>query len=245
MHQPDPTFPPLLEGVDVTGSPEPFERACADAASGAAGAGSVYWGRSTSDLKLAIILEPEVGASTSLQMLIALMVAFGDAFGSIGPPEVGMFYRWPTGVVVNDALIGRMRAGLPAGAAAADVPDWLVVAVDVRIARTDRSREPGHDLEHTTLEDEGCGDVTRTQLVESVCRHFLVWVHTWNEDGFKPVHDAWIPRAENHNETVAVIHAGADYSGRFLGIDDEGNMLLKPEQGDVVALPLLDAVERV
>ena len=44
--------------------------------------------------------------------VFALMVAFGDAFGAIGPPEVGVFYRWPMGFVVNAALVGRARAAL-------------------------------------------------------------------------------------------------------------------------------------
>ncbi len=245
MHQPDPTFPPLLQGIDVKGRPEPFERACADAASGAAGAGAVYWGRSTSDVKLAVVLEPEVDAARSLQMLIALMVAFGDAFGSIGPPEVGVFYRWPNNLVVNDALIGEMRAALPSAAGPTDVPDWLVVGIDVRLSRAERVVEPGHDLQNTTLEEEGCGDLTRTQLVESVCRHFLVWIHTWNEDGFKPVHDAWLPRAESRNETVTLQRGGVEHTGQFVGIDEQGNMLLRPPDGDVVALSLLDAVTRV
>ena len=105
MDQTDPTFPPLLRGVGVEGKPGPFERACADAAAGSAQAGATYWGRSMSDVKLAIVLEPDVSAAASLQMLISLMVGFGDAFGSIGPPEVGMFYRWPMALVVNDARI--------------------------------------------------------------------------------------------------------------------------------------------
>lgn len=245
MHQPDPTFPPLLSGTGIKGQPFPFEHACAEAAGGKASAGDVFWGRSTSDVRVAIVLEPEVSAAQSLQMMLALMVAFADAFGSVGPPEVGVFYRWPASLVVNDALIGGMRAALPKEAAATDVPDWLVVGFDVRLSRTKHDVEPGHDLGNTTLEDEGCGDLTRTLLVESVCRHFLVWVHTWNEEGFKPVHDAWLPRAESHEQMVTVTHDGGDQTGQFLGIDEEGNMLLKPDAGDVRALSLLDHVVRV
>ena len=245
MDQPDPTFPPLLRGIDVQGESRPFDRACADAARGEAGAGDVYWSRETADCRLAVVLEPEVTSAQSLQMPFVLMVALGDAFGSIGPPEVGMFYRWPFGLVVNDALVGHVRVALPSAAAPQDVPDWLVLGLDVQLHRTDLDAEPGYDLANTTLADEGGGDITRTVLLESVSRHFLVWVHTWNEDGFKPVHDAWLQRGEGHNEEVAVHHGGADHKGQFLGIDDEGNMLLKPARGDVMSLSLADACERV
>lgn len=245
MHQPDPTFPPLLRGVDVEGPPGPFGRACADAAAGKAAAGDVYWDRSMSDCRLAIVLEPEVPAVRSLQMLYVLMVAFGDAFGAIGPPEVGIFYRWPMGLVVNDALIGRMRIALPSTAGVDDVPDWLAVGLDIRIRRPEQDIEPGYELDRTTLEDEGGGDITRTDLVESISRHFLVWVHTWSEEGFKPVHDAWLPRGEGINTDITVTHDGMDHSGQFVGIDDEGNMLLKPAEGDVISLSLIGSVERV
>lgn len=244
MQQPDPTFPPLLRGIDIDGEPGAFERACADAADGGAVAGDIYWGRTADVCTLAVVLEPEVAAVRSLQMLFVLMVGLGDAFGSIAPPEVGMFYRWPLGLVINDALVGRMRAALPASAKPEDVPGRLVVGFDIRIRRTAHDVEPGHDLDRTTLEDEGCGDITRTALIESASRHFLVWVHTWNEDGFRPVHDAWLPRGEGYDKDVTVNHGGAEHKGRFVGIDDEGNMLLQPGEGDPVSLSLIDSVER-
>ena len=245
MHQPDPTFPPLLSGRPVKGAPGPFEEACAEAAGGSAGAGDVFWGRTTSELKLAIVLEPEVEAARSLQMAFALMVAFGDAFGAIGPPEVGVFYRWPLGFMVNAAQIGEARVALPAGAAPDEVPDRLVVGVNIKMRRDHLDEEPGHDLAHTTLEDEGCGDLTRTELIESVCRHFLVWVHTWNDDGFKPVYEAWMARAAGREEEVTLKFEGREHRGHFLGIDEEGNMLLRADDGgETSALPLIAAVER-
>lgn len=245
MQQPDPTFPPLLRGIALDGGDRPFERACAAARDGTGHGGDVFWARSVSDFELAIALEPEVAASRSLQMMLALMVAFGDAFGSIGPPEIGLFYRWPGGLVVNGALVGDVCAALPRGTEAGEEPDWLIVGLNVRMKRRSLDAEPGHDLENTTLEDEGCADLTLTGLVESVSRHFLVWVHTWQEDGFGPVHDAWMARAEGHREEISVSHAGGRYEGRFVGIDDEGSMLLKPAEGESVALRLMDGVERV
>lgn len=245
MQQPDPTFPPLLRGIDVDGGDRPFERACAAARDGAGHGGDVFWARSISDFELAIVLEPEVPASRSLQMMLALMVAFGDAFGSIGPPEIGLFYRWPGGLVVNGALMGEVCAALPRGTEAGEEPDWLIVGLSVSMRRRPGEDEPGHDLENTTLEDEGCADLTLTELVESVSRHFLVWIHSWQEDGFKPVHDAWIARAEGYGQEVSVGHAGGRYQGRFVGIDDEGSMLLKPTHGETVALSLMVGVERV
>ena len=101
MHMPDPTFPPLLTGHDVKGKPGPFETACAQAEAGEAGAGDVYWARDTARFDWACVLEPDVETARALQMHFTAMVALGDAFGAIAPPEVAFQYRWPGDLLVN------------------------------------------------------------------------------------------------------------------------------------------------
>ncbi len=244
MHLADPTFPPLLTGVPVKGRPGPFESACSVADEGGADPGSVFWARDTSVCSAAIVLAPEVAASQAMQMLYTAMVAFGDAFGAIAPPELGLFYRWPATFMVNAAQIGRLRVGLPPDARAGDVPRWLVVGVEVAISNIKRDHEPGDDLEFTTLFDEGCGDLDRTQLIESFCRHFLVWLHTWNDEGFRAVHDAWMGRLEERDSEITFQHQGASIKGQVLGLDEDGNMLLKTAD-ETLVLSAFDTAERL
>jgi len=243
MHLTEPTFPPLLNGIAVRGRPRPFELARAKAAAGVAEAGDVFWSRDTSRLDCAIVLEPEVETPRALHMLLTAMVAFGDALGAIAPPEVGVFYRWPAEILVNGARAGRLRVALPDDAREDSVPRWLVVGIEVDILADEKGPEPGFDADSTTLHAEGCEEIDRTRLVESFCRHFLVWVHTWNEDGFRPVHEAWLQRADGLNEEITVAHDGETLTGRFLGLDEAGNLLLKRGEG-VTMLPLMEVAER-
>jgi hypothetical protein len=53
-------------------------------------------------------------------------------------------------------------------------------------------------------------------------RHFLTWLRRWEEDGFRPVHDAWRARAE---PAMTVGTAG------FVGLDEDGRALLKGPAG--------------
>jgi biotin-(acetyl-CoA carboxylase) ligase len=244
MHLDDPTFPPLLNGVPVKGNPGPFELACEGARAGAAGAGDVYWARSASTFSVAVVLEPEVALTQAVHMHYAAMVAFGDAFGALAPPEVGVFYQWPTTLMVNAARVGGMRLGLPEDATDDAVPTWLVTGVEVRLSVENRRAEPGHDIHNTSLEDEGCGDLDRTRLIESFSRHLLVWIHSWNEDGFRPVHDAWIGRANDVGKQATFELGGGEHSGIFTGIDDEGNLLLGTTGEETVSLRIIDAAER-
>lgn len=243
MHMPDPTFPPLLTGHDVKGKPGPFETACARAQGGEAGAGDVFWARDTARFDWACVLEPEVETARALQMHFTAMVALGDAFGAIAPPEVGFQYRWPGELLVNGGKAGQAR--LAVGPEDGEgVPAWLAVGLDLVIRRDNGGQEPGANPDTTALHEEGCGEITRTELVESVSRHFLTWVHTWNDEGFRSVHENWLGRADGWEEDITVAWAGTEHTGKFLTIDDEGNMLLKGDDG-ITSLAIAEAVERL
>ncbi|MGI9463606.1 MAG: biotin/lipoate--protein ligase family protein [Aestuariivirgaceae bacterium] len=237
-----PTFPPLLNGRPVDAATGSFKGSREACGKGDAGAGDLLWSKAEDVLDVAVVLEPEVPAAQSMQMLFAAMVAFGDSFGAIGPPEVGLFYRWPNVMLINAAHVGLARAGLP-DCADSDVPPWMVVGLNVRIQPGPQAPESGYDLTNTSLWDEGGGEVDRTMLVESFARHFLTWINSWTEDGFKPVHDAWMARADGRDEIVEIKWQGDKHKGRFLSLDEDGNMLLK-RKAETLALPVMAIVER-
>jgi BirA family transcriptional regulator, biotin operon repressor / biotin---[acetyl-CoA-carboxylase] ligase len=102
----------------------------------------------------------------------------------------------------------------------------LVVGVTVAVTRNPDSPEPGHDPGRTTLQGEGCGDVAVITLLESFSRHFLHWVHRWQEDGFRPLRDAYLSRATGFGTPMALALDGERYEGAFMGLTDTGGLLL-------------------
>ena len=73
---------------------------------------------------------------------------------------------------------------------------------------------------------------------------FLTWINMWNDDGFKPVHDSWLFRAENRDQEITLTHGAETVTGTFSGLDDSGNLLLKGSDGTMRALYLKDIFER-
>ena len=241
MHLDDPTFPPLLSGHAVKAPLRAFESACEAANMGTAGAGEIFWGRDTARLDWAIVLEPDVGATQAQQMLIVCQVAFADAFGAIAPPEVAVQFRWPGDVLINGAKAGQMRIAM--GANGDDgCPKWLCVGLALNIRRQNVEYEPGSAPDETDLTEEGCAELDRTQLIESVSRHFLSQVHSWNEDGFGALHETWMSKAVNVGDVVNLNLEGQIYEGTFLTIDDEANLILKSKDA-TISLPMADFVE--
>lgn len=242
----DPSFPPLLTGHPVLPPLDPFKAARTAALAGSAGAGDLFWSCSTETVSFAVVLEPEVSTDRSVEMLFVVMVAVADAIGALGPPELAITWRWPDQIRANKARIGRARMARSVTVDEDGAPDWLVIGVDLALMPQAGRVEPGHELDITTLWDEGGGDIEAMPALESLSRHFLTWIHKWDSEGFRPVHDAWLFRADNYRDEITVEAGGRELTGTFIGLDEAGNLLLKSGEGDdgrVVPLSLAEHMQ--
>ncbi|MBL6430642.1 MAG: hypothetical protein HPM95_03320 [Alphaproteobacteria bacterium] len=64
-------------------------------------------------------------------------------------------------------------------------PLWLVVALDFRLAPLDGPLEPGGNARPHQPDRRGAVDLDRTQVIESLSRHLLTWIHSWDVDGLR------------------------------------------------------------
>lgn len=217
-----PQFPPLITGHMLKPGQSPVRKAAAGAAKKKYGAGDLLWLNDPDTLDYAIVLEPEVARAASLQMVFTQMVALGDAIGAIAPPEVAITYRWPGMVLANGATIGHVSAVLADEDTAEGYPAYLVIGTHLAIRPKVYSNDPGLTRDSTTLWDEGCGELDAMMVLDSTARHFLNWVHTWEEDGFTPVL-AVLDGRMTPGHAITVDGAEAAY----LGLDEAGNALIK------------------
>jgi len=234
-----PQFPPLLTGVAVPTGDDPFEVAVADARAGRSEIGRLYWSPDDDTLRAAVVFEPEVPLAEAAPIVFAAAVALNDCIGALAPPEVGLQHIWPTRVKINGAFCGGFRVQASTTDAAA-VPDWLIVGLTLPLTAT--VADPGNHPDVTTLAEEGCGHLGRVHLLESWSRHLLVWVNRWEDDGYRPIFDAWLGRTEGRGEDVTVDTAEGQVCGTFLGLDEHGGLLMKTGTG-ARTLPLLPALE--
>ncbi len=235
-----PHFPPLLRGRAVAAGGDPFEAALAAAAAGE-DPGLVTWSDDPQNLRAAILLAPEVALAPALAMVLAAANALNDAVGALAPPEIGLTHVWPDGVKLNDALAGKIDAAASLDDPAAE-PDWLVVGVALAL-RNPPGRDPGETPDRTALAEEGGGEVSHRALVESWSRHVLLWMNRWQEDGLRPLADAWFDRAADRGREVTFAWRGRRIGGRFLGLEEAGGMILQGEAG-AETVPLSAILER-
>ena len=242
MRDPQPTFPPLLTGHRLGADVSIASWVKSGATKGKLGAGDLGWSEEVDDLRFALVLEPDVPHARCPEMLFAAMVAVGDAIGALAPPEVAVTYRWPSVILLNEAELGI--ADLEIAETGSDGgPDWMVLTLYLRIRPARNNPEPGSDLTKTTLWDEGCGQLGRSKLLESISRHLVNLIHTWSEDGFKPIHDQWWGRLSRKTPVAAGALTDAG-KPTLLGLDESGNALLKSAAG-TQSVSTIEALERL
>ncbi len=190
-------LPPLLNAVI---SQQPFDQAIDQVRHRRAGAGDLFWSPDKLTSNMAIILEPEVAANQALEMVPLAMVALGDCLGVLVPPQVAVQFRYPLRVVVNAGVTGEISAAIAATGNDNDVPDWLVLGIKINLARADDAPDPGEQPDITTLDEEGCEDLTQTKFIETYARHFLSWIASWQDEGFLPIARSWKFKAEDQND---------------------------------------------
>jgi biotin-(acetyl-CoA carboxylase) ligase len=170
-----------------------------------------------------------------------LMVALGDCLGSLCPPKVAIQYRWPRGILLNGAMAGEVRIAA-ARVPAVEIPAWLVVGAELDIAAP---REDRQEWSKTSLSEEAGSEITRTDILHSLAAHFLTRLHTWQDEGFRPVHDEWLFRAEGREAPIAVAHGGERVEGQILGLDESANLLLRTAAGKVRSLAYIDSADLI
>ncbi|WP_420403102.1 biotin/lipoate--protein ligase family protein [Nisaea sp.] len=232
------SFPPIYRPCRVLPG-TCAEAAAAEAARGGADPASFYWLDSADRLDCAIVLGPDRPFSETLSAVHVAMVALGDCLGAQVPPQVEVLFGWPDRLIVNGGLAGGVS--LTVDPALWDdptdpVPDWAVLGVRLAMTPSEDAPEPGMTRQRTTLLDEGCGDLTTGDLLESFSRHFLLWTNRYLSEGLRPIADNWLPRAAKRGETVALKFAGREWRGKLLGLDETGGLVLGESKTPVVPL---------
>ncbi len=231
-----PQFPPLLDGVETREGVDPFDKALADAQSGRGETGNLYWSSDDDVLRAALVFEPEQPLIDALPILFAVANGLNDCIGALAPPEVGLLHVWPTGIKINGAHCGAFR--VQASSWQPDtVPEWIIIGLS--LALSSNVTDPGERPDLTALAEEGCGHLSRVRLLESWSRHTLVWINRWADDGFRPIFEAWLARADGRGDAITL----EDSTGTFLGLDEQGGLLLKTDSGPRT-IPLAEALQQ-
>lgn len=182
--------------------------------------GTLFWSDSRGRLSTALLLIPDGNWEESAPVALAAIVALGDAIGALAPPTVAVTNSWPDRLEANGGLV----AGVALDSIGSDpgAPSRLILRSET-VAASPLGFEPGHRPDLTSLAEEGCEEITPVRLLESFARHFLSWLHRWQEDGFAPLRASWRARGPRIGAPVAF---GGSVRGTFRDLGPGGELIV-------------------
>jgi BirA family biotin operon repressor/biotin-[acetyl-CoA-carboxylase] ligase len=221
----EPSLPSIYRPIRAGGGPRgPATTLLRQA--GRAPEGALCWSDAGGRLSLALLLDPDGDWSQSAPVALAAIVALGDAIGALAPPTVAVSNSWPDRLEANGGLVaGIALDGVGADAAA---PSRLILRLEA-VVHAPAGPEPGHRPDLTSLAEEGCEEITPVALLESFARHFLSWLHRWQEDGFGPVRASWRARGPRIGAPLLLELRGVGVTGRFRDLGPGGELILEAD----------------
>jgi BirA family transcriptional regulator, biotin operon repressor / biotin---[acetyl-CoA-carboxylase] ligase len=191
---------------------------------GRAGRGWTSW---TGNLYASLLLRPGVPLATASQLSLLAGVAVHDAVsvladGAEAAPDLRL--KWPNDLLADGGKLGGI---LLESASAADQDPAIIIGVGVNLAHApaDLGR-PAACLASLGIK-AGPGRAM-TKLAASMAE----WLNRWEAGrAFPAIRQAWLNRAQPSGAAISVRQGESLISGRFIGIDEAGALLLQTESG--------------
>jgi biotin-(acetyl-CoA carboxylase) ligase len=220
-------LPPVYRAIALREYRDAFTHAQAIAAE--EGAGTLVWVRRFDTIEFAVVLEPEQKLAEARCALYAGMNAAADALGSYCPPEKPIEFAWPDTIMLDGGIVGGCRLATPAKASEDEIPDWLVLGLNLRSVvevTVDQIFERG-----TSLTTEGFEMMDGNKIIESFSRHLMATFDGWKAGGFRTLADRYLARLQ-------------PAKGLRRGLDVNGDLLERrlPDLKEITRQPLTAAL---
>jgi BirA family biotin operon repressor/biotin-[acetyl-CoA-carboxylase] ligase len=179
------------------------------------------WASPPGNLYLSLVERPDCLADRAAQLGFVAALAVGDALR----PHCETACKWPNDVLAGGRKIAGILLESESGEGGALA--YLVVGIGVNLA----SAPPDTEFPATSVLAESGRTVAPAAMLEAFADRFRGWATRWRDEGFAPIRAAWLQRAAALGEPIRVRLETATLHGRFLGIDEQGALLLDAAGG--------------
>ena len=176
------------------------------------------WASPPGNLYISVVLRPSKPQSDNAQVGFVAALALAETIREL-LPEAGraLTLKWPNDVLINGAKVSGI---LLEGQGGSGKEAWVVLGIGVNVA----SHPAISDRPATSLGRAGySGSVEK--LLRSLMANLMVWLDTWEKDGFGAVRDAWLRHAAA-DKPITVRLGPETLAGTFTGIDERGALIL-------------------
>lgn len=181
------------------------------------------WVSADGNLFTTILLSPRVSLQQCAQLSFVAALAVADTLDAIVPDAELVRCKWPNDVLVSGKKIAGVLLESFTTKELISERQWIAVGIGINV-----DSYPEHVLfPATSLREVGVELISAKIVLSRLVHNFIARYDKWEASGFAPLRKAWQKKAYYINQPVEVIVGEDRLQGAFMGIDDEGQLLIK------------------
>lgn len=203
----------------------------ADRQTGGRGRSGRAWASLPGNLHASLLLSSNCPLGHAGQLSLLAGVAAIDALRQAGPLAAGSILRlkWPNDILVGTAKLGGVLIESTSNAPRPNASPGISVIVGVGLNLAAAPSDLGPAA--TYLAAHGLA-LSPSEALCFLARAMQTWLDIWGEGaGFASVREAWLQRAGAVGEPLIVQASEGPVTGRFVGLDADGALLIVGPDG--------------
>ena len=189
-----------------------------------------------SNIYTSILLRPNFSPDQAPLISIAVGVAMADTLCAYCPGQVEL--KWPNDVLLNKKKVSGILAHMKTSA---DCIDFVVIGIGINVNIGYNQLPSGIQHIATSLAVETGSQIDRMELIISLYENIAKWYNELTRKGYDAINEKWLNLAPMIGQTVQVMFQDEVVSGKALGLDYGGSLIILTGNNERVIVSAGDA----
>lgn len=189
------------------------------------------WFSDKEGLWTTLLLRPPIPPNKASELTLLAAVALREALHELTNLPIGI--KWP-----NDLLIGdkKLCGILTEMQAEQDRIDYVLIGFGLNVNQNEASWDASIRDIATSLKMESGKSWDKKEIVQTILKHFENTYEMYLNEGFKTIKSTWEEHAFKIGENIKINTFHDAWTGQFLGITDEGALIVESQDGSPITL---------
>jgi birA, biotin-[acetyl-CoA-carboxylase] ligase region len=196
----------------------------------------VWHSPSGSNIYTSIILRPNFKPDQAPQISIAAGVAMAEIVSEYCPGQVQL--KWPNDVLLNQKKVCGILSQIKTSQ---NSIDFVVLGIGINVNIGYNQLPPDIRTIATSLAIETGREIDRLELIISLYENIAKWYKQLMQNGFCAIKEKWLNLAPMISQKVRVMFHDEVVSGKALGLDDDGLLIILTVNNETVKVSAGDA----
>ena len=178
-----------------------------------------------------IVLRPSIMPLFAPQLTLVSAVAVAEAISKYSQktPEV----KWPNDILINSKKVAGILTEMNSET---DRINFVIIGIGVNINMTRKMFPEELRPIATSLKEEIGKEISRIDFIQTLYLNLETWYKRYLKHGFEPIRRAWTGYFTMAGRVVKVRQMDKAIVGVAMGIDDNGELLLREKSGNITRI---------